>query len=115
MSLSISTRNSNSLLPDSALPKPAPEPLTKYGFMRLSFLKEHRPVLYNQLLLAGQLNTHLGETQRVANERIDTLMAQLTKRDPPPDKATDNLAWAAHMNALKHSAEEIVLNELIYD
>ena len=115
MPLSISTRNNNSPLPDSALPKPTPEPLTKYGFMRLSFLKEHRPVLYNQLLLAEQLNSHLHETQQAANERMDTLMAQLTKRDPPPDKATNNLAWAAHMNALKHSAEEIILGELIYE
>ena len=115
MALSISTRNSNSPLPDSALREPTPEPLSKYGFMRLSFLKQHRPILYNQLLLTKRLNPHLHETQQAANERVDTLMAQLAKRNPPPDKATDNLAWAAHMNALKHSAEEIVLSELIYD
>ena len=65
--------------------------------------------------MTGRLYPHLYETQKVANQRLGTLMAQLVKRDPPPDKATDNLAWAAHMNALKHSAEEVILNELIYE
>ena len=43
------------------------------------------------------------------------MMAGLIKQNPPPDKATDNLAWAAHMNALHHSAEETILAELIYE
>jgi len=77
--------------------------------------KTHRSIFYNQLLLSEQLYPHLRETQQVANERMDTLIAQLAKRDPPPDKAADNLAWVAHMNALKQSAEEIVLDELIYE
>ena len=103
------------LMSGIALQKPTPEPLTKYGFMRRSFLKQHRPVLYSQLLQAERLDQHLHETQQAANERMDTLMTQLVKRNPPPDKATDNLAWAAHMNALKYSAEEVILNELIYE
>ena len=55
------------------------------------------------------------DTGQAANERIDTMMAGLIKQNPPPDKATDNLAWAAHMNALHHSAEETILAELIYE
>ena len=92
-----------------------PESLTKYGFMRQSFLRQYRPLLYQQLLSTEQLYPHLYETQRAANERMDTLMAQFVKCDPLPDKATDNLAWVAHMNALKHMAEESILNELIYE
>ena len=111
------TRQGDYLLPEIALREsvPIPERLTKYGFLRQSFLKQHRPILYTQLLQTEQLYPHLYETQRAANERLDMLMAQLVKRDPPPDKAMDNLAWAAHMNALKYSAEEIILNELIYE
>ena len=106
------------LLPDISLREPPPElaaPLTKYGFMRRSFLKEHRPILYSQLLLTEKLYPHLRDAQQAANERMDTLIAQLVKRDPPPDKAADSLAWAAHMNMLRHSAEEIVLHEIIYE
>jgi len=115
MSLITDTHHGDYQLSNIALRELAPEPLTKYGFMRQSFLKQHRPILYNQLVRAERLYPHLYETQQAANERVNTLMAQLIKLDPPPDKATDNLAWAAHMNALKHSAEEIVLNELIYE
>jgi len=45
---------------------------------------------------------------------MDMLIVQLTQRDPPPDKAADGLAWAAHMNALRHTAEEIMLDEIVY-
>ena len=115
MVLLTDTRQDDYLSPDIALQESEPERLTKYGSLRQSFLKQHKPILYNRLLQTERLYPHLYETQRAANERLDTLMAQLVKRDPPPDKATDNLAWAAHMNALKHSAEESILNELIYE
>ena len=109
------TRHGDYLLPDIVLSEPPePEPLTKYGLMRRSFLKNHRPILYNQLLLSEKLYPHLRDTQLAATERIETMMARLVKTDPPPDKASDNLAWAAHMNALKRSAEETVLKELVY-
>jgi len=109
------TYHGNYPSPDIALREPAPESLTKYGLMRQSFLKQHKPCLYNQLLRTERLYPHLYETQQTANERMELLMAQLVKRNPPPDKAMDNLAWTAHMNALKHSAEESILNELIYE
>jgi hypothetical protein len=93
---------------------PNAEPLTKYGLMRKSYLKNHRAILYNQLLLSEKLYPHLRHTQRAADERLDTLIAQLMQRDPPPNKATDNLAWAAHMQMLHHTAEEIIFAEIIY-
>jgi len=94
---------------------PDAEPLTKYGLMRRSYLKEHRPILYNQLLLQEKLYPHLRTAQRAAEERLDTMMAQLTQRDPPPDKAACALSWVQHMAGLHHAAEEIILAELIYE
>ena len=41
-------------------------------------------------------------------------MADLLAKNPAPDKATQQLAWVAHMNSLKAQAEEIVLQELVY-
>ena len=93
---------------------PNAEPLTKYGLMRRSYLKDHRPILYNKLLLTETLYPHLRDTQRAAEERMNTLIVQLTQRDPPPDKAADGLVWTAHMNALHHTAEEIILDEIVY-
>jgi len=92
---------------------PDAEPLTKYGLMRRSYHKDHRPILYNQLLLQEKLYPHLRATQRAAEERLDTMMEQLAKRNPPPDKAACSLSWAQHMAGLHHTAEEIILAELI--
>ena len=104
-------------LPDIVLSEPPQEqtePLTKYGIMRRAYLREHRPITYSRLLLTERLYPHLREVQRIAAERVESLMEQLAERNPPPDKAADNIAWAAHMNMLKHTAEEMALGELIY-
>ena len=45
---------------------------------------------------------------------MELLMAGLLAKNPAPDKATQQLAWVAHMNSLKAQAEEIAVSELIY-
>jgi len=98
------TQYGDYLLPDIITRCSTPEdyePLTKYGNMRRTHLRKHRRIHYDCLLLSGELFPHLHEIQRMAEDRFDTLMAQLVKRNPPPDKASDGLAWAAHMNMLK--------------
>ena len=109
------TQQGDYLLPNIVLQDPSDaEPLNKYGRMRRSYLKGHRPIQYNQLLLSEKLYPHLRNTQRAAQERFDTLMAQLLQRDPPPDKASDQMGWVAHMNSLHRTAEEIIFAELVY-
>lgn len=46
---------------------------------------------------------------------MNLLMAELLAKNPAPDKATQQLAWVAHMNSLKTQAEELVVSELIYN
>ena len=77
-------------------------------------LKEHRPILYNDLVLSEKLFPYLKEIGETAARRIEQLQADLLKANPSPDKATQQMAWVQHMNMLKAQAEEIVLNELIY-
>lgn len=102
-------------LPNIALSDPPDaEPLNQYGRMRKNYLKEHRRVDYTKLLLSDQLYPHCREIQQQANERIDSLMGHFMENDPPPDKEKDGLAWAAHMNMLKHTAEEIAAHEIVY-
>ena len=104
-------------LPDIILNEPPPElvaPLGRYGRMRKAYLKEHRPIQYTRLLLSEQLFPHLRKVDADANEWLETLIAQLVARNPPPDKAPDGLAWAAHMAEIKRIAEETVSADLIY-
>ncbi|MCL2774900.1 MAG: TnpV protein [Oscillospiraceae bacterium] len=95
-------------------PREATEPLGRYARMRKAFLKDHRTIAYNRLLLTEQLFPHLRETEEAANARLERVMKVLTARNPLPDKTNDPMGWTASMNALKAQADEMVLNELIY-
>jgi hypothetical protein len=93
---------------------PDSEPLTKYGMIRMAYLRNHRPIHYARLLLTERLYPHLRATQRVAEESFGVLMVYLAQCDPPPEKAACSLSWSKHMAGLHHTAEEIILAELIY-
>ena len=90
-------------------------PLGKYGRMRKTFLKEQRPIFYNHLLLSGKLYLYLTEIDAAAKDRLERQMAALLEKDPAPDKVVQQMALVQHMNALKAQAEEVILNELIYN
>ena len=100
------------LLPDIAIRGSGP--LGMYGMMRKSYLKNHRPSLYSKLALSEGLYPHCLEVEGAANESLALTMGQLQAQSPPPDKASDPLGWAAHMNGLKAQAEEAIFSELIY-
>ena len=107
------TQTGDYLLPNLTLHQPK-NPLGKYGRMRLNFLKQQHPVLYNTMLLSGSLYPHLMEVEQTAENRMQQTMAQLLKQNPAPDKEQNQMAWVQHMNSLKAQAEELVMNELIY-
>ncbi len=104
------------LLPNLILSESPEErtPLGRYGMMRKAFLKEHRTINYNRLLLTEKLFPHLREVDEAANRRLEQVMNQLIERTTLPDKATEQMAWTAAMNSLKAQAEEMVAHELIY-
>ena len=107
------TQTGDYLLPNLTLHQPK-TPLGKYSRMRLSFLRQQHPVLYNTMLLNGSLYPHLMEVEQTAESRMQQTMAQLLKQNPAPDKEQHQMAWVQHMNSLKAQTEELVLNELIY-
>ena len=107
------TQTRDYLLPNLTLHQPK-TPLGKYSRMRLSFLRQQHPALYNTMLLNGSLYPHLMEVEQTAESRMQQTMAQLLKQNPAPDKEQNQMAWVQHMNSLRAQAEELVLNELIY-
>ena len=90
--------------------------LTKYGMMRKNFLQEHRKGIYQGMILAGELKAHCLEIQEQAEQRMEALSEQMAKAEGVNEelKAADQMKWVAKMNNIRHSAEEIVLTELIY-
>ena len=87
--------------------------LSKCGMMQQYYLQDHNPELYAELLKDGELKSHCLEVQRIADNRLKSMMEQMVKVKPPPNRNTDGLAWAAHMSMLKRSDEEIIFEELV--
>ena len=101
-------------LPNLTLPQQE-KALGKYGRLRRTYLMEHRPVLYNSMLLSGTLHPHLLEVEQAAENQKQQMMTELLKQNPAPDKAKNQLMWVQHMNSLKAQVEEVILMELIYN
>ena len=89
----------------------------KYARMRLRYLQEHRKDLYTVMLLNGTLHDHLAEIDEAARERIERMVRYCVEREGIDEelKARDPMEWVRRMNGIKAQAEEIVLNELIYE
>ena len=109
-------QNGDYLIPDLKLSQQPEKPLGKYGRMRKAYLKEHRPILYNQLLMSEKLYPHLLEIDETAQSRLEQLMPQLTKDAGATEqlKASDPMRWVGLMNTCKAQAEEILMAELIH-
>ena len=109
------TRNGDYLIPDLKLTEQRSKPLGKYGRMRKAYLKEHRPILYNQLLMSEKLYPHLIEIDETAQSRLEQLIPQLAKDAGATEqlKASDPMKWVGLMNTCKAQAEEILMAELI--
>ena len=108
--------NGDYLIPNLTLTEQERQPLGKYGRMRKQYLQEHRPVLWNSLLLSEKLYPHLQEINEAANSRLEQLMSGLMKAAGVTEalKASDPMKWTGLMNSLKAQTEEVILNELIY-
>ena len=104
-------------VPDLALPSDDAEiRIGKYGRMRKRFLKEHRPVLYADLLLGGSLTKHLKEIDRSCSERLEVIEDAMMKKEGVTEvlKASDPMEWGRQRNSIHDRAEEVILTELVY-
>ena len=104
------------LIPNHILPEEE-QSIGKYGRMRRRYLKEHRPVLFSNLVLSGKLYDHLAEIDRACETRLELIIHQLKTQEGVTEKlkADHQIAWVAAMNSIQNRAEEIVLSELVYE
>ena len=88
----------------------------KYGMMRKTYLKEHRPAMYSLYMLEDRLVEHLNLVDDEAQERMEVLVHQMMERQGITEemKARDQMEWVRAVNGIRNMAEEIVLKELIY-
>lgn len=103
-------------IPCLVLPDTEERPIGIWGRKHLDYIKEHRPVLYTDLVLSGKLYSYLADIDTQARNKLDLLVRQLAEKEGTNDclKAQDQLAWVRAMNNIHNRAEEIVLKEMIY-
>ena len=94
----------------------ASKPLSKYGMMRRTYLKEHQKAFYIQLQARGELWQHLREVDEQAQSMVNTIVARMAEIDGVTEelKATDQMQWVGLMNNYRHCAEEFVLRDVVY-
>ena len=108
-------REGDYLLPN-VIPPENPH-ISTWGLRRKNYLLKSKKPLYTGMLHSGKLSAHLEETDRNACEMFAKLVEDMAKRESVNEtlKAENQMEWVGRMNALKTQAEEILLDELIYN
>ena len=103
-------------LPCLKLPKEESRHIGIWGQRHLRYLKQHRKVLYSELLISGKLNDYLADLNEQAEELFFRLVKQMAKAEGINEqlKAADFMAWVNKMNNIRNRATEIVNSEIIY-
>ena len=102
-------------IPDWNLPEDI-RPIGRWGRMHRDYLKEYRPVVFNQLVLSGNLWTYLAAINEQAQQRVEVLVKQMITSEGVTEelKEANQLEWVRKMNSIQNGAEEIVLGESVY-
>lgn len=106
----------NYYIPCLVLDEAGTSAIGMWGRKHQQYLKEHRPMLYFNLILSGKLYGYLADIDTQARNKLHLLVTQLAEKEGINEqlKAQDQMAWVRAMNNIRNRAEEIVLQELIY-
>ena len=110
-------RQGDYLLPClSLLAKKENKPVGVWGHRHLRYLKQHRKVLYTNLLTSGKLNSYLADIDKQAEDMFLRLVEQIANREGVTEqlKAENQVEWIGRMNNIRNRAMEIVNDELIF-
>ena len=104
-------------LPDLALTEQEDKPIGLWGERHLRYIKQHRKILYVNLLTSGKLNGYLADIDKQAEDMFVRLVKQMVEREGVTEqlKADNQMAWVARMNNIRSRATEIVNDDIIYN
>ena len=88
----------------------------RWGRMHRDYLKEHRPVLYTQLVLSGNLWTYLADINEQGQQRMEVLVTQMMAAESVTEelKEANQMEWIRRMCRIIIHAEKLLTAELIY-
>ena len=107
-------RSGDYYIPDLKLPEEN-RPIGRWGRMHREFLRENKPIIFNQLCLSGELWSRLADVNEQAEQRMAVLIRQMQEAEGVTEemKAADQMEWVRRMNNIRARAEEIIRQELI--
>ena len=110
------TLQGNYYLPDLTLPPEEEKHIGVWGQRHLRYLKQHRRILYTNLLTSGRLNSYLADINEQAENMFLKLVEQMAEHEGISEKlkSEHSREWIGRMNALRESAVEIVNAEVIF-
>ena len=110
------TEKNGYLYPDIETPKEPEMSLGAWAARRKNYLMKHRKVMYYNLLTSCELNSHLAEIEKSAQQMMETITEQMMKQEGLTEslKETDPMKWTGLMNSIRQAAKEAVLKDLIY-
>ena len=103
-------------IPCLVLDEAGTSPIGMWGRKHQQYLKEHRPVLYSDLVLSGKLHSYLADIDTQARNKLHLLVTQLAEKEGINEqlKSQDQIAWVGAMNSIRNRAKEIILREMIF-
>lgn len=110
------TQQGDYLLPDLKLPEQPKVEIGIWGKRHLKYIKNHRPILYTNLLTRCKLTTYLADIDEQANDMFFRLVKQVAEKEGVTEqlKADNQMLWVSRMNIIRNQVTEIINNELIY-
>lgn len=89
--------------------------LSKYGRMKLNFLKEYHKGLYFKLLSTNQLSIYLQTIDKEANQMHERLLIDFKKqREVTEDlKENNQMMWVQEMYNIQSCIDEVIRKEVI--
>ena len=103
-------------IPCLVLPDTEEHSIGIWGRKHLDYIKEHRPVLYTDLVLSCKLHSYLADIDAQAQAKLELLLKQMAEKEGVTEqlKAQDQMAWVRAMGSIRNRAEEIVNAEIIF-
>ena len=102
-------------IPCLKLPEEEQQPVGIWGQRHLRYIRQHRKVLYTNLLTSGKLNGYLVDIDKQAEEMFSRLIKQMAEREGVTEalKAENQMEWVGRMNNIRSRASEIINSNLI--
>ena len=88
-------------------------PVGIFGRSWKEYMKEKHPIRLSELIALGKINEMITKVDQEAEEKKEALIQKFLEIWPLP-QTEDTLKRAGHMEMLTRQAEEIILQEVVY-